>query len=516
MTNKQTLKVDQMLPLGFGLVFLLVIFVAIFTTLKTKTLVETTRWVAHTYKVQSDLKELEKTLVDAETGERGFLLTGNKNFLEPYYTSEQKIQSIFDGLTDQIQDNSAQIERLAALESIAQQMLNQLQETIILQQSGKDKAAIAIVASGEGKQMMDEVRRRIAEMNSVENELLSKRQQEAKQAEKLSVFVSIGGTVLVILCGCYIAYFLTRNITKLIRQVQQSGIQVTVSATQIAASGKQLECSMTEQVASINEVVATAREIAATSSELASTMEEVAVTANATASATHSSQTDLVRMEATMRQLVDATHSISTKLEVINAKASNINNVVLTITKVADQTNLLSLNAAIEAEKAGEYGLGFAVVAREIRRLADQTAVATLDIEKMVKEMQSAVFTGVMEMDKFTQEVSGAVADVQNISIQQVQTIERVQLLNPSFGMVNQGMENQSQAAQQISEAMVQLSETATQTAQSLGEINHAIEQLNHAAQGLHLEITRFSSRDGSSGQIPPAPRTPASNWQPT
>src|SRR5207302_1442110 len=82
--------------------------------------------------------------------------------------------------------------------------------------------------------------------------------------------------------------------------------------------------------------------------------------------------------------------SITGKLAVLNEKTTNINSVVTTITKVADQTNLLSLNAAIEAEKAGEYGLGFAVVAMEIRRLADQTAVATYDIEKMVKEMQSA------------------------------------------------------------------------------------------------------------------------------
>ena len=66
-----------------------------------------------------------------------------------------------------------------------------------------------------------------------------------------------------------------------------------------------------------------------------------------------------------------------------------------------DQTNLLSLNAAIEAERAGESGLGFAVVAREIRRLADQTSVATLDIERMVKDMTTAVASGVMGMDHF-------------------------------------------------------------------------------------------------------------------
>ncbi len=283
-----------------------------------------------------------------------------------------------------------------------------------------------------------------------------------------------------------------QTLNSLISQVQQSGIQVTTSATQIAASGKELEATVQEQLASTNEVVATAKEIAATSGQLVQTMEEVAAMAQSTTTAAGSGQKDLVRMETTMNQLADATGSISSKLGVISEKANNINSVVITITKVADQTNLLSLNAAIEAEKAGEYGLGFAVVAREIRRLADRTAIATLDIESMVKEMQSAVSIGVMEMDKFTKEVARSVEDIRNISVQIAQIIEQVQALSPRFEAVNQGMESQAMGASQISEAMVQLSEASSQTAQSLREINGAIAQLNEAAVGLRQEISRF------------------------
>src|SRR5207302_7586594 len=124
--------------------------------------------------------------------------------------------------------------------------------------------------------------------------------------------------------------------------------------------------------------------------------------------------------------LADSTGSINSKLAVISERARNINVVVTTITKVADQTNLLSINAAIEAEKAGEYGLGFLVVAREIRRLADQTAVATLDIERMVKEMQSSVAAGVMEMDKFSDQVRQGVVEVGRIGDQLGQIIQAV------------------------------------------------------------------------------------------
>src|SRR6185295_13744886 len=124
---------------------------------------------------------------------------------------------------------------------------------------------------------------------------------------------------------------------------------------------------------------------------------EVFTAAEDSAALAGSGQAGLSRMEETMRQVMEAAASINTKLGVLNEKAGNINQVVVTITKVADQTNLLSLNAAIEAEKAGEYGRGFAVVATEIRRLADQTAVATYDIEQMVGDIQAAVSDGVRD-----------------------------------------------------------------------------------------------------------------------
>lgn len=282
------------------------------------------------------------------------------------------------------------------------------------------------------------------------------------------------------------------NLNSFIGQVQKSGIQVTTSTTQIAASGKQLEATVAEQVASTKEATATAQQIASTSRKLSRTMEQVASLAQSTAVSAGSSQKDLSSMEKVMRHLAQATTAITDKLGIMNEKANNINNVVTTITKVADQTNLLSLNAAIEAEKAGEYGAGFAVVAREIRRLADQTAVATLEIEQMVKEMQSAVSTGVMEMDKFSKSVNDSVEKVVTIGDQMAQVIDQVQGLTPRFEEVSQNMEEQSQGATQISEAMEQLIQASQQTSDALRETNSALSQLDDAARGLQSEISRF------------------------
>jgi methyl-accepting chemotaxis protein WspA len=282
------------------------------------------------------------------------------------------------------------------------------------------------------------------------------------------------------------------DLVELVSQVQRSGIQMNTSVTGIAATAKQQQATANEIAATTTEIGATSKEISATAKELVKTMDEVAGVADETATLASSGRTGLSRMEETMRNLMEAAASINSKLAILNEKAGNINQVVTTITRVADQTNLLSLNAAIEAEKAGEYGRGFAVVATEIRRLADQTAVATYDIEQTVKEMHSAVSAGVMGMDKFSEEVRRGVQEGQQASAQLTQIIQGVQTLTPRFEMVNEGMQAQSTGAQQISEALTQLNEAAQQTAESLRQSNTAIEQLNEAGSGLRSGVSRF------------------------
>ncbi|HEV7241583.1 MAG TPA: methyl-accepting chemotaxis protein [Thermoanaerobaculia bacterium] len=282
------------------------------------------------------------------------------------------------------------------------------------------------------------------------------------------------------------------NLQRMIDQVIRSGMQVTMSTTQIAAGSRQLEASVAEQVAATNEVVATTNEIAATANDLSFTMSAVARMSEDTAHAAAQGQRDLHQMAESVLRMEEATQAVSARLAVINDKAGNISTVVTTITKVADQTNLLSLNAAIEAEKAGQFGQGFAVVAREIRRLADQTAVATLDIEKMVKEMKSAVSSGVMSMEKLNEQVRNSVDTVRQVGAQLETIVGKIQEVAPKFEAAHVGMQMQFQGAQQISQAMGQLSETTQQTALALREANRAIVELNDAAGSLQTMFSRF------------------------
>jgi methyl-accepting chemotaxis protein WspA len=292
---------------------------------------------------------------------------------------------------------------------------------------------------------------------------------------------------------------------RLIGKIQSSSVTLLSTATEINATSRHQEQTMSEHGASTSQAAAAVSEISSTGQQLLRTMDEVSrVAADAGQKAT-AGQSRLQDMDQVMRQLASSTSSINGKLDVIREKAQKINGVVTTITKVADQTNLLSINAAIEAEKAGESGVGFLVVAREIRRLADQTAVATLDIERMVQEMQQAVTAGVMEMESFSKQVEHGVAEVEHVGRQMGEIIASVRSLSRNFVEVNEGMRAQSEGANQIREAMNRLNDGARRTADSLAEFNKATEQLRQAVGSLRDDVAWFRCGGNECAPTPPS-----------
>ena len=284
-------------------------------------------------------------------------------------------------------------------------------------------------------------------------------------------------------------------LNSLIGQVQRSTIDLVSTANSLSAMSKTQSEEVNNLGSTTTEIAAATQEISATSEELLNTMSGITQVADHTTELANSGQSSLGDMEHAMRSLAEATQSISARLGLINEKANTIGSVTTTITKIADQTNLLSLNASIEAEKAGEYGLGFAVLAREIRRLADQTAVATLDIEQMVKEMQDSVTGGVMEMDKFAEQVNRSVADTHGISLRFAEIIQQVQALLPQFDAVHEGMRSQSAGAKEIRDSMVTLTDSVRVSVQALEETTQATHRLEGAIDELRNEISAFRLR---------------------
>lgn len=383
--------------------------------------------------------------------------------------------------------------------------LNSLNRTLGQIAAGDQSARASIVAKDElGKVAVEFNRMAQAIQDSQAKELAATTDLRAKVDSLLAVVskaaagdlsgqVTITGQDAIGQLGQGLARMFD-NLRSHLNNVQKAGIQVTTSATEIAASSRQQEATGIEQAQTSVEILATTKEISANTTQLLRTMEQATAVADFTTSATAEAQGNLKRMDATMQHMVTATDSINAKLAALSEKASNINNVLVTITKVADQTNILSLNAAIEAEKAGDAGRGFSVVATEIRRLADQTSVSTWDIEQMVKEMQSAVSASVMGMDKFSEEIRRSVGEVRQVAEQLSSVMDQVQKLAPQFDLVLEGMQSQAVGASQISETMLQLSEATQQTVESLKATSDAVRQLQYAAGDLQSSVATFSA----------------------
>jgi methyl-accepting chemotaxis protein WspA len=283
------------------------------------------------------------------------------------------------------------------------------------------------------------------------------------------------------------------DLKTLVKQIQGSAVHVNSSINELSATSREQESMVSEVAATVTQVSTSSKEIASTTRELLRTMNEAAAITETSGALAASGQQDLVKMGDTMRSVMEASASINTRLAMLNEKAGNISQVTTTIAKVADQTNLLSLNAAIEAEKAGEYGRGFAIVATEIRRLADQTAVASYDIELIVKEMQSAVSASVMGMDKFSEETRRGLQDIQQIGLQLSQVIEQVQILIPKFEIVNQGMSSQTDASEQISQGLTQVNDAMHQIVDTVRQSTTSVQDIAGTSNSLSAAVAHFN-----------------------
>jgi PAS domain S-box-containing protein len=198
--------------IGFGLALAVLVVGAVLGIVNAGRLAENERLVAHTHEVIGELEALLSTLKDAETGQRGYLLTENEKYLQPYDDALKRVQAIVTHLKELTSDNAEQQARLGVLETKIPVRVDELRQTVALTKGGDRPAAMKIIRSDTGKAMMDDLRDRIAVMRQAEGELLRRRAEESETSSRTTVVLILLPAVIGIVLVCIVFYLSQRNL----------------------------------------------------------------------------------------------------------------------------------------------------------------------------------------------------------------------------------------------------------------------------------------------------------------
>lgn len=486
MTARRKMKLGQVSRVGFGAVLVVIVGMGITSKLSTNILIESLNWVIHTYTVKEQLRALEKQLVDAETGQRGYIFTGENDFLEPYNQSIQDINNRFITLKDLIKDNPKQLKNLTQVEQLTQQKMSELTATIALKRAGNEQALKTLVLSRKGKAVMDQIRLQVDEMIQIENALLQKRTQDANQAEQLSTGVTIGGTLLAFALGVSVLSLLTRKVVHPINQVSSV---IANASSEIAATVEQQERMASQQATAVSQTTTTMDELGASSQQSAEQAKIAAQAAKHVSDLVHVGTTAVEHTLDDMMSLKTKVSAIATQILRLSEQTNQIGTITNLVTDLANQTNMLALNAAIEAVRAGEQGKGFTVVATEIRKLADQSKQSAEKINGLVGLIQTAIDMTVIATNEGTKTVDQGMNTAQETAETFTHVADAINNVVLSSEQISLTAKQQAIATQQVIDAMDAINRGAVQTASGISQTKISTQRLNEAAVNLQTVV---------------------------
>ncbi|MEI6208592.1 MAG: methyl-accepting chemotaxis protein [Desulfuromonadales bacterium] len=275
--------------------------------------------------------------------------------------------------------------------------------------------------------------------------------------------------------------------------------KVTDSATQVSAAANQVQSTAeriatgSEEVAAQSTTVATAgEEMAATSGDIAQNC-QLAVEAANLATQTAKKGFDVVQHTIDGIKFRGAkTKENAVIVESLGARSDQIGEIVATIEDIADQTNLLALNAAIEAARAGEQGRGFAVVADEVRALAERTTKATKEISGMIKAIQTETRQAIISMEDGVKGTERGAAEAAQLETSLNEILEQISSVAMQVSQIATAAEEQTATTSEISSNMMQITEVVQQTSQGAHESATAAAQLSGNAEELQRLVRQF------------------------
>ena len=287
------------------------------------------------------------------------------------------------------------------------------------------------------------------------------------------------------------------SLRDVVTQVASASREVASAATQIAASNEEVAKSADEQSAQVTQISAAVEEMSASVIEVARKSSEAAGNASEAGKLAGEGGTVVQQTIQGMNAIAGAVQSGAQSVRELGKRGEQIGQIIAVINDIADQTNLLALNAAIEAARAGEHGRGFAVVADEVRKLADRTTKATDEIGQSIRAIQSETTSAVAGMDAGTREVEQGVAKAGEAGRSLEKIVASAKEVATVITSIAAAAEEQSAAAQQVSQSIGNVTAAAQQTREATGQAATAATQLSNKAEQLLALMNRFRIEAG-------------------
>ena len=488
--KQRRLSVGQIVPIGFGVVLTVAGIATIVTEFAKSNLAETQGLVSHTYQVQAQLNQIEKDLVDAETGQRGYLVTGVTNYLEPYETGQKNFQEHINELKKLVNDNPTQVTRAEEVQKAAQQKFAELEETINLKKAGKEKEAVSVVITNKGKQILDDIRSKLSQMSQTEQKLLEERTKASAQVQQLSSVVGWGGFIVCLGSGLFVSYYVANYVARLIiLPITDAAKAVASSSAGIAETVEKQERTVLDQTNSVNETTSIIEELGVFALQSAEQADSAAGGAKQALILAEGGTQTVGRTMEGISGLRDQVTAIANQIIRLSEQTGQISTVSELVADLANQTNMLALNAGVEAARAGEQGKGFAVVASEIRKLADQSKKSAEQINSLVNQVQAAINSTVMVTDEGTKKATVGIELAEETGDVFASIADSVNQVFLNTQQIAQSSKQQAVAVQQVVAAMNVINLGAKETADGIVQVKDATNNLNQAAQNLEAVV---------------------------